>query len=87
MREQHDGQELYCRSLGHHVRFAYCRAAGGELPCARVAACWAGRIPVDEYLRAHFTPEELERAFAPRPGKLETILGIVQGLAGQRQGS
>jgi len=85
MREQHDGQEAYCRSLGHYVRFGYCRAAGGELPCARVTECWAGRIPVEEYLRDHFTPQELERAFAPRPGKLETILELAQRLTGPRQ--
>jgi hypothetical protein len=82
MRDRYDGLEGYCRSLGHYVRFGYCRAAGGELPCARVAACWIGRVPVDEYLREHFTPQELERAFAPRPGKLETILEIVQRLHG-----
>jgi len=85
MREQFDGLDTYCRSLGHHVRFGYCRAAGGELPCARVGECWAARIPVDEYLREQFTPQEIERALAPKPGKLETILEIVQRLTGSPQ--
>lgn len=84
MREPFDELEAYCRSLGHYVRFAYCRAAGGELPCARVRECWAGRVPVDGYLREHFTSQEIERAFAPRPGKLGTILGIVQSLTDPR---
>jgi hypothetical protein len=82
MQETYDERECYCRSLGHYVRFGYCRTAGGELPCPRVAECWTGRFPVEEFLREHFTPQELDRAFAPRPGKLETILGIVQRLTG-----
>jgi hypothetical protein len=87
MREQHDGLEAYCRALGHYVRFAYCRAAGRGLPCARVAECWSARVPVDAYLRENFTPQELEGAFAPRPGKLETILEIVQQLSDPRPSS
>lgn len=87
MKERFDGLEAYCRSLGHYVRFGYCRAAGGELPCERVTECWAGRIPVEEYLREHFTPQELELSFAPRPGKLETILDLVQRLTGPQASS
>jgi hypothetical protein len=80
MRELYDAQEGYCRALGHYVRFAYCRAGTGTLPCARIADCWHERLPVEGFLRGHYSAQELERIFAPRPGKLESILTIVQQL-------
>jgi hypothetical protein len=82
MREQYDRLEAYCRALGHAVRFGYCRAAGGALPCARIADCWFERVPIQDFLRTHYSPEELERLLAPRPGKLATIVEIVQRLTG-----
>jgi len=87
MREQYDATEGYCRMLGHPVRFAYCRAGTGTLPCGRIADCWFERIPVEEFLRRHYTPQELGSIFAPRPGKLESILEIVQRLAGTQPSS
>ena len=80
MREQYDAKEGYCRALGHYVRFAYCRAGTGTLPCARIADCWHERIPIEGFLRSRYSPEELHRIFAPSPGKMESILSIVQRL-------
>jgi hypothetical protein len=82
MRERYDEREGYCRALGHDVHFGYCRTVGESLPCARIADCWFERIPVEEFLRAHYTGQELDRIFAPRPGRLETILEIVGRLTG-----
>jgi len=80
MREQYDAKEGYCCMLGHFVRFSYCRAGTGALPCARIADCWHERIPVDGFLRHHYSQKDLKRIFAPRPGKIESILAIVQRL-------
>jgi hypothetical protein len=70
--------------LGHPVRFAYCRAGTRALPCGRIADCWFERIPIEDFLRRHYTPQEFADIFAPRPGKLESILEIVHNLTGQR---
>jgi hypothetical protein len=70
--------------LGHPVRFAYCRTGTGTLPCARIADCWFERIPIEEFLRRHYTPQELAAILAPRPGKLASILEIVRNLTGPR---
>ncbi len=70
--------------LGHPVRFAYCRAGTRALPCGRIADCWFERIPIEDFLRRHYTPQELGAIFAPRPGKLESILEIVHNLTGPR---
>jgi len=66
------------------VGFAYCRTGTRALPCARIADCWFERIPIEEYLRRHYTPQELGAIFAPRPGKLTSILEIVQNVTSRR---
>ena len=110
--EAFDDREGYCRKLGHHVSFAYCRgrhlaesrgrhlaesrgagAAAGDppraaLPCARLADCWFQRLPVEAYLRANFSDEELRSMLAPPPPKLQSILEIVARVqAGQADGA
>jgi hypothetical protein len=75
---RYDQRETYCRSLGDCVQFAYCRVAGGNLPCSRILDCWIGRFPVLEFLNEHYTGEQLCRIFAPAPGRLERILQIAE---------
>jgi hypothetical protein len=80
MLEQYDTKEGYCGMLGHFVRFSYCRAGTGPFPCVRIADCWYERIPIDDFLCRHYTQDELRSIFAPGPGKIESILAIVQRL-------
>ncbi|MBN2551539.1 MAG: hypothetical protein JXB06_02165 [Spirochaetales bacterium] len=79
---EYDHYQTYCRSLGDCIHFSYCRAAGGEQPCGRILECWAGRLPVVEFLKKHYTPEVLERVFAPQPGRLQRIMDIAEKVAG-----
>lgn len=79
---EYDHYQTYCRSLGDFIHFSYCRAAGGEQPCGRILDCWAGRLPVVEFLKKHYTPEVLERVFAPQPGRLQRIMDIAEKVAG-----
>jgi hypothetical protein len=72
--EDHDREQGYCRRLGHHLAFAYCRTVNGGLPCALARDCWFERFPVAEFLQEHYSPEELARASAPAAGKLASIL-------------
>lgn len=82
--ERYDAAEGYCRMLGHPVRFSYCRTGTGALPCGRIADCWFERIPIRDFLHRNYSPRELEGIFAPRPGKLETILEIARRASGPR---
>ncbi len=77
MIEDHDREQGYCRKLGHHLAFAYCRKVNGGLPCALARDCWFERFPVVEFLASHYTVEELARASAPAPGRLESILTAI----------
>ncbi len=77
MTDSHDREQGYCRKLGHHLAFGYCRQVNQGLPCALARDCWFERFPVAEFLEANYTREELARAAAPAPGKLESILTAV----------
>ena len=74
MKEDHDREQSYCRKLGHHLAFGYCRGVNQGLPCALARDCWFERFPVAEFLAANYTEEELARADAPAPSKLASIL-------------
>jgi len=78
---EYDHYETYCRSLGDCVHFSYCRAAGGKEPCGRILDCWISRLPIVEFLKKHYTPEVLERVFAPSPGRLQRIMDIAERVA------
>ena len=74
MKERYDREQGYCRKLGHHLDFVYCRRVNQGLPCALALDCWFEHFPVAEFLEKNYTGEELARAAAPAPGKLESIL-------------
>ncbi len=90
--ERHDRQEIYCRSLGDFIYFSYCRVAGGfrrtdsddlrseatKLPCSKILDCWITRLPVLEYLKEFYRPEELRQLFSSAPGRLERILNLAR---------
>jgi hypothetical protein len=78
---EYDHYETYCGSLGDCIHFSYCRAAGGEEPCGRILDCWVERLPIVEFLKNHYTPEVLERVFAPPPGRLQRIMDIAERVA------
>lgn len=80
---QHDGLcHFYCPQLGQPLNFGYCRRAQNGLPCGRVTTCFQGRFAVEEFLEAHYTPEERQRFLAPPPSRLERLAQAL-ALAGQ----
>ena len=81
---KYEHHEIYCRALGDCISFSYCRAAGAEEPCPRILDCWAGRLPIVEVLKENYTPEVLERVFAPPPGRLQRIMSIAERVAQNR---
>lgn len=77
MIEQFDELEGYCRTLGHYLSFRYCRRQNQDLPCATIRDCWFERLPIDQFLERHYSPEQLAGLQAPAQGKLNTILGLL----------
>ena len=73
-----DSEELYCRKLGHHLKFAYCRKEHNGLPCPKIRDCWFEKIPIDDYLTQNFTPEQIAYLFEPPEPKIASIFEIIQ---------
>jgi hypothetical protein len=75
---EYDGHETYCRKLGHHLQFKYCRQEQQQFPCAALKRCWQSRISVDEFLANSFYPDEIAFLDKPQVSKVNTILDIIQ---------
>ena len=82
MTERYDPEEGYCRKLGHHLAFGYCRRVNQGLPCALARDCWYESFPVAEFLASHYTEEELARVTAPAAPKLAAILAAASRARG-----
>lgn len=76
--QNYDGQEIYCRKLGHHLHFEYCRQEKQSLPCAAVKRCWNSRIPVEEFLACSFPQADVSYLNEPHIPKINTILDIIR---------
>jgi len=69
----HDHSQAYCRSLGHRVPFSYCRTMNATLPCGDIFDCWKNILPVKEFVRQHYTEDEIVRFCRPSKPKLIQI--------------
>jgi hypothetical protein len=74
----YDEESIYCRKLGHHLKFNYCRRESGDLPCSVVAKCWLDKIPISDFLNEHFSAEELNKAFSPPTAKVTSLIDLIQ---------
>ena len=71
---QHDQvSHFWCPQLGQPLHFGYCRQMNQGLPCPRVVVCFAPHFAVQEFIEAHYSPEEQERFLAPAKGRLERL--------------
>ncbi|MHB2150407.1 hypothetical protein ACX8XP_15230 [Calditrichota bacterium LG25] len=73
-----DHLKIYCRKLGHDITFSYCRHENFGKLCSKVRDCWFETLPIDEYLNAHYQPEELTHLFQPPRPKILSIYELIQ---------
>lgn len=85
MKEEFDTQKGYCRKLGHHLEFSYCRQMRDGLPCSLVLDCWFEKFGVEKFINREFTEEERNIIFAPPKPKLAGILEIARRAREQRE--
>ena len=76
--DAHDERTLYCRMLGHHLSFAYCRTGTGDLPCRKIFDCWFETWDIREFVEAHYTAEQVAAFTAPPKPKIHTILDLIE---------
>jgi len=74
----HDQEQNYCRKLGHHLNFAYCRNERNGTPCPMVFDCWFEKFDIGAYMQAHFKPEEVPYLTQAKPEKVMTLLELIQ---------
>ena len=72
-----DEREIYCRKLGHELRFAYCRTTEGETVCPRILDCWFERFDVLRFMAEHFPHHAIEALTAPPPPKAVSLLELI----------
>lgn len=76
--DMYDAEEGYCRMLGHHVPFRYCRTMKSDLPCHWILDCWFERIPVEEYIKTYYNEEERLKIFERPKPKIESLIEIIE---------
>jgi len=78
MQDQYDSINGYCRKLGHHLQFNYCRSENNGLPCAKIQSCWLGIMPINEFLKDHYTSEQISYIFEPPQSKVASLIELIQ---------
>lgn len=64
--------------LGHELTFGYCRWPGRELPCSRIFDCWHETFAVDDFIREHYSEEQIQLILAPPKPKMTSLLELIQ---------
>ncbi len=77
MIDQYDNEQGYCRKLGHHLEFSYCRSEHNGKPCPLIFDCWFERLPIGDFMRSHYKPEEVEYISMGKPQKVNTLLDLI----------
>ncbi len=75
---EHDEREGYCRMLGHRLGFGYCRTVNGGMPCHKVLDCWFEQFSVREFIREHYTAEQVESFLAPPKPRMQSLLELIE---------
>ncbi len=78
MIDEHDQRRIYCRMLGHHLNFEYCRSLQNGLPCQRVLDCWFEHFPIQDFIRDHYTEEQFDSFMTPSKDKMTSLLELIE---------
>ncbi len=72
-------KSLRCPKLGGDVPFHYCETLQQGMPCERIVRCWEVYADIEAYLKARYTPVEIERFLHPEPkDKMNSLLEIIE---------
>ena len=73
-----DEKEGYCRILGHHLRFSYCRSCQEGFPCFKILDCWFENLDIRTFIEENFTAAEIEQFLKPPKPKMQTLMTLIQ---------
>ncbi|MCP4603137.1 MAG: hypothetical protein GY847_21925 [Proteobacteria bacterium] len=75
--DKYDNERCYCRKLGHHLTFAYCRTTTESTICPEILNCWFEKLPVREFIESHYSPKEIEALFTHKQPKLTSLVELI----------
>ena len=78
MDKQYDSAEIYCRKLGHHLAFKYCRTEREGYPCAKILDCWFEKLPIEKFVQQNYTESEIAAISAPAAPKVATLFDLIE---------
>ena len=82
MNEQFDEKTGYCRMLGHHVPFRYCRTINSGIPCRKIMDCWFEIMDIAQFISENYTESEQRQIAAPPPEKISSLLDLINKAKG-----
>jgi hypothetical protein len=77
MIEEFDAHTGYCRKLGHHLEFKYCRTVNSGKPCHLMPDCWFEKFPVAKFVEQHYTLEERAAFSRPPQPKIASLVDLI----------
>jgi len=77
MIDKYDDSEIYCKKLGHELRFNYCRKEHDGLPCPAIFDCWYQRLQIGEFMKDNYIPEQVPYLSEPKPDKVFTLMELI----------
>lgn len=76
--EKHDNEKLYCRMLGHHLTFEYCRKTAEGIPCRKIFDCWYNTFDIEKFMKANFSEDQIKAVLAPPKPKMTSLIELIQ---------
>lgn len=76
--DSHDNRKLRCRMLGHEINFNYCRTGVDNLPCRKIFDCWFEIFDIADFMRQHYSPEQIEEILSEPKDKVTTIVDLIR---------
>ena len=64
--------------LGHYLPFKYCRTQQNGIPCSKILDCYFERLPIEDFVKKHYSEAEQQTIFTQHTPKLNTILELIQ---------
>jgi hypothetical protein len=78
MEQKFDTRQGYCRKLGHHLAFKYCREEHNGWPCLKIRDCWFDGIDIDKFLQQNYRQDEIDHLHSSPQPKIGTIIELIQ---------
>ena len=78
MIDKYDEKNIYCKKLGHQLKFIYCRTEHDGQPCPAIFDCWHHRLDIGQYMRENFNPQDLPYLSQPKQDKMFTLVELIQ---------